>query len=70
MAGFFMRGRMGGMLSRHQLADTLADIDLLIKTAETLTVAKGDDDTLERASKVLAELREQRRAVDAKLRGV
>ena len=64
-----MRGRMGGMLDRRQLADTLADIDRLIATAEALTVAKGDDDTLQRASKVLAELREQRRDVEAKLRG-
>jgi hypothetical protein len=32
-------------------------------------VAKCDDDTLQRASKVLAELREQRRDVEAKLRG-
>jgi hypothetical protein len=60
---------MGGMLDRCQLADTLADIDRLIRTAESLTVAKCDDDTLQRASKVLAELREQRRAVEAKLRG-
>ena len=64
-----MRGRMGGMLDRCQLADTLADIDRLIATAESLTVAKGDDDTLQRASKVLAELRAQRRDVEAKLQG-
>ena len=64
-----MRGRMGGMLDRCQLADTLADIDRLIRTAESLTVAKGDDDTLQRASKALAELREQRRDVEAKLQG-
>ena len=62
-----MRGRMGGMLDRCQLADTLADIDRLIATALSLTVAKCDDDTLQRASKVLAELRAQRRDVEAKL---
>jgi hypothetical protein len=60
---------MAGMLDRRQLSDTLADIDRLIKTAESLTVAKGDDDTLQRASKVLAGLREQRQDVEAKLRG-
>jgi hypothetical protein len=47
----------------------LADINNLIANAESLTVAKGDDDTLQRASKVLAELKEQRRDVEAKLRG-
>jgi hypothetical protein len=57
------------MLSRHQLADTLADIDCLIATAEKLTVAKCDDEMLLRASKVLAELKEQKRIVEAKLRG-
>jgi hypothetical protein len=60
---------MGGMLDRCQLADTLADIDRLIRTAESLTVAKCDDDTLQRASKVLTDLKEQRRYVEAKLRG-
>ena len=65
-----MRGRMGGM-SAHQAAliSILARIDAKIREAEALTVAQGDDDTLQRASKVLAELKEQRRSVEAKLRG-
>ena len=53
---------------RSQLAAMLADINSLIAKAESLTVAKCDDDTLQRTSKVLAELREQRRDVEAKLR--
>jgi hypothetical protein len=64
-----MRGRMGGMPNQRQLADTLTDIDRLIATAESPTVAKGDDDTLQRASEVLAALKEQRKDVEAKLRG-
>jgi hypothetical protein len=55
--------------TRNALARVLADNNAKIREAESLTVAKGDDDTLQRASKVLAELREQRRAVEAKLRG-
>jgi hypothetical protein len=54
---------------RSQLVAMLADINSLIAKAESLTVAKCDDDTLQRASKVLAELKESRRDVEAKLRG-
>ena len=54
---------------RSQLVAMLADINHLIAKAESLTVAKCDDDTLQRASKVLAELKEQRRDVEAELRG-
>ena len=54
--------------NRNELAHILASIDAKIREAESLTVAKCDDDTLQRASKVLAELREHRRAVEAKLR--
>jgi hypothetical protein len=54
---------------RSQLDAMLADINRLITKAELLTVAKCDDDTLHRASKVLAGLKEQRRDVEAKLRG-
>ena len=59
------------MIDRHsKLVAMLADINGLIAKSESLTVAKCDDDTPQRASKVLAELREQRRDVVAKLRGV
>jgi len=44
-------------------------INAQIRKGEALTADKCDDDTLQRASKVLAELREQRRVVEAKLRG-
>jgi hypothetical protein len=54
--------------TRNELARILADINAKICEAESLTVANGDDDTLQRTSKVLAELREQRRNVEAKLR--
>jgi hypothetical protein len=54
---------------RNELTRLLARISAKIREAESLTVAKGDDDTLQRASKVLAELRAQRRAVEAKLQG-
>jgi hypothetical protein len=47
----------------------LANIIARIREAEALTLAKCDDDTLQRASKVLADLKEQRRDVEAKLRG-
>lgn len=53
---------------RDQLAAILARINAKIREAEVLTVTKGDDDTLQRASKVLAELKEQRRDVETKLR--
>jgi hypothetical protein len=53
---------------RNELARVLATINAKIRESESLTVAKGDDDTLQRASKVLAELKEQRRAVEVKLR--
>jgi hypothetical protein len=46
---------------RSHLDAMLADINRLIAKAESLTVAKCDDNTLQRASKVLTELREQRR---------
>jgi hypothetical protein len=60
---------MGAMIERRsKLVEMLADINSLIAKAESLTVIKGDDDTLQRASKVLTELREQRRDVEAKLR--
>ena len=55
--------------TRNELARVLDRIDAKIREAESLTVAKCDDDTLQRASKVLAELKEARRAVEAKLRG-
>jgi hypothetical protein len=54
---------------QSQRAQFLSDINAKIRESESLTVAKGDDDTLQRASEVLAELKEQRRAVEAKLRG-
>jgi hypothetical protein len=54
---------------RNELVRILVEINAKIHEAESLTVAKGDDDTLQPASKVLAELREQRRDVEAKLRG-
>jgi hypothetical protein len=58
------------MIDRHsQLVEMLADIGRLIAKAESLTVTKCDDDTLQRVSKVLAEMREQRRDLEAKLRG-
>jgi hypothetical protein len=54
---------------RNDLARVLVEINAKIREAESLTVAKCDDGTLQRASKVLAELKEQRRDVEAKLRG-
>lgn len=54
---------------RNELVRVLADINAKIREGESLTVARGDDDTLRRASDVLADLREQRRDVEAKLRG-
>ena len=54
--------------NRNKLASVLADINAKIREAESLTVAECDDDTLQRASKVLAELRDQLRDVEAKLR--
>lgn len=54
---------------RNQLAEVLSDINRQIAKAEQLTVARGDDDTLQRASKVLSELKEQRHVVEGKLRG-
>ena len=47
--------------------DILSRINRQIAKAEQLTVAPGYDDTLQRASKVLAELKDQRRDVEAKL---
>ena len=55
--------------NRNELARVLVQINQKIREAERLTAAKCDDDTLQRASKVLAELREQRRDMEAKLRG-
>jgi hypothetical protein len=54
---------------RSQLVAKLADINSLIAKSESLTVAKCEDDTLRRASKVLTELKDQRRDVEVKLRG-
>jgi hypothetical protein len=54
---------------RSHIVAMLADINSLIAKAEPLTAAKCDDDPLQRASKVLAELKEQRWDVEAKLRG-
>jgi hypothetical protein len=54
---------------RNELASVLVEINAKIREAERLTVANCDDDTLQRASQVLAELKEQRRDVEAKLRG-
>jgi hypothetical protein len=53
---------------RNELARILVQINQKIREAERLTAAKCDDDTLQRASKVLAELREQLRDVEAMLR--
>jgi hypothetical protein len=53
---------------RTKLARILAHIDAKIREAEALTVGLCDADTLNRASKVLAELKEQKRGVEAKLR--
>jgi hypothetical protein len=52
----------------NTLISILDRIDAKIREAEALTIAQADDDTLQRASKVLAELREQKRDVEAKLR--
>ena len=54
---------------RNELARVLVEINAKIREGERLTVAMCDDDTLQRASKVLAELKEQLRDVEAKLRG-
>jgi len=53
---------------RKQLAALLADLDQQIAKAEALTVARGDDDTLQRASKCLKELREAKLRAEARLR--
>jgi hypothetical protein len=52
---------------RRQLLKHLADIDQQIREAEVLTTVPADD-VLLRASKVLADLKEERRKVEAKLR--
>jgi hypothetical protein len=57
------------MPTRNALVRVLANINAKIREAESLTVAKGDDDTLQRVSRVLTELREQRRDVEEKLSG-
>jgi hypothetical protein len=54
---------------RNDLVRILAYINAKIREAEALTVDKCDDDTLPRACKVLAELREQKLDAEAKLRG-
>jgi len=54
---------------RTRRAEILSDINRQIAKAEKLTVARGDDDTLQRASNVLNELREHKRNVEGKLRG-
>jgi hypothetical protein len=43
--------------TRNELARVLAKINAKIREAERLTVTEGDDDTLQRASKMLAETR-------------
>jgi hypothetical protein len=53
--------------SPKDLSRILADIDKQIAKAEKLTVQPSDYEALERASKVLRELREQRRDVEMKL---
>ncbi len=51
---------------RRKTVEMLADINRLIKTAESYTVAKCDDETRHRASKVLTGLRDLRREVEAR----
>ena len=53
----------------YALSQIIVRINTQIRGAEALTVDKCDDDTLKRASKVLADLREQRLLVEVKLRG-
>lgn len=52
---------------RRKLIAHLAIIDQQIREAEDLTTVP-DDDVLQRASKVLADLKEKRQDVEAKLR--
>jgi hypothetical protein len=47
----------------------LANIDQQLGEAEALATEPGNDDTLQRARKAIAELREARREVEEKLRG-
>jgi hypothetical protein len=54
---------------RTRRAEMLSNINREIAKAEKLTVARGDDDTLQRTSKVLGELKERRREVETELRG-
>jgi hypothetical protein len=54
--------------SQKHPSGILADINKQIATAEKLTVQPSDYETLERASRVLKELREERREVEARLR--
>lgn len=55
-------------IDRKELARVLADIDQKMREAERLTAKRGDDETLLRASKELAELREQRGELERNLR--
>jgi hypothetical protein len=52
---------------RKALIAHVADIDQMIREAEVLTTVPADD-VLLRASKVLADLKEERRKVEVKLR--
>jgi hypothetical protein len=55
--------------TRHaRLTALLAKIDQEIAEAEALTASVCDDDTLQGATRILAELRETRRDVEGKLR--
>ena len=53
---------------RKGLLKLQAKLDQEIAEAEALTVAPGDDDTLQRASRAMAELRAARQDVEVKLR--
>jgi|tagenome__1003787_1003787.scaffolds.fasta_scaffold20041473_2 hypothetical protein len=53
---------------RNELVAKLSEIDRQIAKAEKSTVVKGDDDTLQRAYKVLSELRDMRRDLEVKWR--
>ena len=53
----------------YSLAQILVRINFQVRAAEALTVSACDDDTLQRAAKLLMELKKHRRDVEAKLRG-
>ena len=52
---------------RSKLSAILANIDQQLAEAEALSVAEGDDQTLQWASELRDELREMRRDVEEKL---